>query len=171
LASGRAPLAVVVSPDDVRDVPHTSTTANSANDELAGLLDRQRQLEARVSEVAAEERAALAAAEAASDALVALEREAAVGAKAAARRGEAEDRLLQAKTAAMAPWSDRRKAAELAVTDARAVVAHFIAANLDPLLANLAERGEQAARALDAAAEALVAAYEERQASGATPST
>jgi hypothetical protein len=136
-----------------------------ATTELATLLDREGRLSARVSEIGAEERTAARTAQEASDTLVALERAAAGGTKvSAAKRAEAEDRLLAARTAAAAPWSERRRAAELAVTDARQTVAQFIGQNLDPLLADLADRGERAAQAVNAAAEALIGAYEARQA-------
>ena len=67
---------------------------------LARLVERQEQLAARVSEIDAEQRAANTAAVEASDALVALERAAALGTGVSEnRRREHEDRLLQARSA------------------------------------------------------------------------
>jgi hypothetical protein len=141
------------------------TEAHPETQELAALLAQQQRLAARVDEIGAEERAAVAAVHAASDALVTLERQAAAGAKVSpARRTEAEDRLLQARTAGAAPWGERRKAAQLVAADARQAVAAYVGEHLDPLLAELAERGERAAQEVNAAAEAVVAAYQERQA-------
>ena len=139
--------------------------ASPASVELARLLQRQAELEARVDHVSAEERAAAAAVQEASDALVSLERAAAGGEKISeAARRKAEDVLLQARTTAASPWGERRKAARLAADDARQEVALYVAEHVDALLADVGERGERAARAEDAAAEALLAAYEERQA-------
>lgn len=104
-----------------------------------------------------------AAVQEASDQLVALEREAASGGKVTlAKRREAEDELLRAKTAALAPWAERRAAARLAVEDARHDVARFVGANLDALLADLGAEGRAAAARLDAAAQAVLDAYGER---------
>lgn len=138
-----------------------------ASADLAELLDRQRTLAARVDAISAAEREAASAVEAASAALVELERSAAAGGESgsagARRRAAAEDRLLQARTSAAAPWPERRAAAALAVEDCRVTIQRFVGENLDPLLDELAERGEQAAREEDASAEAFLAAYAKRQ--------
>ena len=138
-----------------------------ATDELAQLLDRQAQLAARVDAITAAEREAAQAVEAASAALVELERSAAAGggsgSAGARRRAAAEDALLQARATAASPWPERRKAAQLAVEDARVTIQRFVGENLDPLLADLAERGEQAAQEADASAEAFLAAFAKRQ--------
>jgi hypothetical protein len=137
--------------------------ATAATEELAGLLERQHQLAAHVDQINADEREAVAAAREASERLVAIERAAAGGEKVSeAKRREAEDALLQARTAAAAPWSERRLAAELAARDARQAVAVFVGANLDALLTDIAVDGERAAAAIDAAAQALLDAYSAR---------
>ena len=139
--------------------------ANAATEELARVLDHQRQLEARVGEVDAEARAASEAVQAASAVLVALERRAAGGEKVtAAGRREAEDRLLQARSRAAAPWSERRRAAQLAAQDARRATAAFVAEHLDALLADLEAEGRAAAGAFDAAARAVPDAHAARAA-------
>jgi hypothetical protein len=138
-------------------VPHAETTR------LTELLNEQQRLEARVDAVGAEERAAATAAHEASDQLIALERAAASGAKVSqARRHEAENSLLQARSTAAAPWGERRRAAQLAVEDARQAVAAHVGANLDALLADLELEGRQAADAVDAAAQAVLDAHGQR---------
>jgi hypothetical protein len=139
--------------------------ATAAHQELTELLQRQGRLKARADEIAAEERAALAAVKVASDALIALERTAASGTKvSAAKRTEAEDALLQVRSTAAAPWAERRQAAGLAAADARQAVAVYVGQHLDPLLAELETEGRQAAEEVDAAARQLLGAYAERAA-------
>jgi hypothetical protein len=132
-------------------------STRSASAELAALQQRQADLAGRVDQVTAEQRAAAEAAAAASAELVALEKAALSGERVSARRRmEAEERLAAARRHAEQPWQERRAAAREAVRDAEAAVRKFTAEHAEALLADLAAEGEQAAQAMDAAAQAVV---------------
>jgi hypothetical protein len=131
--------------------------------ELAALLERQAQLAATVDRLDEQQRAAVAAAKQASDALVALERSGHGGERISPRRrAEAERTLSAARAEAEQPWAERRAAARQAVEDARRAVAVYIRENLDALLDDLAEDGAKAAAQVDAAAQAVLGAYAAR---------
>jgi hypothetical protein len=136
---------------------------NDASAELARLIAVQHDLAERVDAITADERTAHAGARAASEALVELERAGANGEKiTAARRAAAEDELLKAKSAALAPWPERREAARRAAGDAQREVALFARDNLADLLADLNAEAKATAAEMDRAAAAVVAAHEAR---------
>jgi hypothetical protein len=83
----------------------------SATDELAALLAERERLEARAEQVTVEERQAAQAVEEASAAVVEIEAAVARGEKIApATRTAAHDRLIAARSAALAPWPERHAA-------------------------------------------------------------
>jgi hypothetical protein len=101
---------------------------DSATESLARLVAREQELTKRLDQIGADERAAAAAVKEASERLVALERADAGGATkvTAAGRTRAEDELLQARSAALAPWRERQEAVRAAVRDAQAITRQFV---------------------------------------------
>jgi hypothetical protein len=141
-----------------------SDAESSAAEKLAELTQARDRAAARVDELESEQRAATQAAAEASAALADLERRALGGEKvSAAGRREAEDALARARAEAEQPWGERVEGCRAAVRDAHQRVQHFTAEHLDALVQGLEQDGEVAASSLNSAAEALVAAYRERE--------
>jgi hypothetical protein len=126
---------------------------------LSALQERRSGATARLAEVEAEARTSALAAQQASEALIAHERE---GGSATKRR-ELERALADARAKAGEPWAERRQAAALAVEDARVALSAYAQEHADELLEDVAVRGRAAAAAVDAAAQAVRDAYALRQ--------
>jgi hypothetical protein len=127
--------------------------------ELQRLLARRDELGERVRELEAQQRESVAAARAASEMLVELERRGA----AAEDVRTAENALAAAKAAAQAPWHERAEAGRRRVRDAEHACQLYAAEHLDALCDEVEARGAVAAQALDAAAAAVVEAFAARE--------
>jgi hypothetical protein len=133
--------------------------------ELTRLLGARDELEAKLDARDREQRAAAKTLAQRSGELTALEKRALEGEQvSAAQRGKAEDALAKAKVAAAAPWGERRSAIQQAIDGHRGRVQAFTADHFGELVEEIEQDGAAAARAVDAAAETLVAAYLERAA-------
>jgi hypothetical protein len=98
--------------------------------------------------------------EAARAALIEAERR---GGPAAAERAKLEKALVQAEARASERWAERIEGARQAVRDAHADVQRFTAEHLDELVAEKERDGEVAAARVTEYAEALLAAFHERE--------
>jgi hypothetical protein len=132
---------------------------------MASVPERMTELKAavetarsRVHEIDAAQRAAAQAVEEASSALAEFERH---GGRAGERQ-RLEKALALAKEAKSAPWEERRLGAQAGLRDATGALQIFAQANLAQLLTVLEEAGTRAATSLDSAAEAVLAAFNER---------
>lgn len=131
---------------------------------LTELVERRAAAQARVDELEAEQRRATEAVAEASGLLADLERRIIGGEKVTpATRREAEAALASARVEAGQPWAERLAGARATVRDAHQRLQGFTAEHLDELVGDLEGDGEVAAANLNAAAEALVAAFLERE--------
>jgi chromosome segregation ATPase len=131
--------------------------------ELAGLIDAEAELDAKLDRLDREQRAAAETVARLSAALVELERRELAGGKVtAAQRSKAEAELAEARAADAAPWGERRTALRAAIGDHHNRVQAFIAAHFVELLAELEEDGAEASRKVNDAAATLVEAAHER---------
>jgi hypothetical protein len=133
--------------------------ARTFTDQLARLVEARSRAGARVSELEADRRTATQTLMAASEALVQAERR---GARAAERQ-EFQASLVEAKATSAQPWPELIEGARRRVRDAQGEVVRFVEANLVPLIEVLETEGEAAAANLNAAAQALVDAFQERE--------
>jgi hypothetical protein len=131
----------------------------TAAEALAELVKDRDRAATEVDGIEAEQRAAIAAAQRASEELVELER---TGASAAARK-KAEAVLSERRATADAPWSERAAGGRARVADRQAEVRAFAAANLHELVNEVEARGQQAAADVVAAAGQLLAAFARRE--------
>lgn len=138
----------------------SSEERDSAAEGMARLVEQRERARARVDELEAAQREATAAAEQASVNLVELERR---GVSPAGRRAKLEQTLAEAKARAAEPWAERVEGARQRARDAHTEVQRFVAERLDELVENLEADGRIAAQALTDAAEAMLAAYAERE--------
>jgi chromosome segregation ATPase len=136
-----------------------SDTAPSAAEALAELAQRRAAAQAKVDHLEAEQRAASEAREAARAALIEFERK---GGR-PAERAKLEHALADAEARASERWPERIEGARQAVRDAHQQVQHFTGKHLDELVKGLERDGEVAAASVNAAAAALVAAFQERE--------
>jgi hypothetical protein len=79
-----------------------------------------------------------------------------------AARQRAEKALADAKREAAKPWSEHAKAAKFGADDLRGEAGRFAVQHLDELLEGLHERGEAAARMVDAGARMVLDGFAER---------
>jgi hypothetical protein len=132
--------------------------------ELAQLQAARGRAAVRVDQIDAEERAATVAVREASDELIRLERAAAAGEKiSVAARSKAEEALLQAKTAALAPWAERREAARQTLRDAERAIGGFTRDHLAELVENDEAGCRAAAAKFDGLLRDLIDAHRARE--------
>ena len=128
--------------------------------ELGKLNEKRGRAGARVDALEREARETATAATAASAALAEFERH---GGSATKRR-ELERALADARARAAEPWTERIAGARQGVRDADIEVQRFVAENLAELVEVLEAEGRIAADELNAAAEAVVVAFQRREA-------
>jgi trans-2-enoyl-CoA reductase len=142
----------------------SSGTALSPEETLAELERARERASARADELESQQRAAAEAAALASGVVADLERRQIGGEKiTAATRREAEDTLARARAEADQPWAEKIAGAQAARRDAHQRVQAYIGEHLDQLVAAEEADGELATAKLNAAAEAAIAAYSERE--------
>lgn len=134
--------------------------------EVGALLSRRAELTRIVDRIDVEQREATEARERAAAAVVDLERRAHGGGEDVtdAQRQRAEAALGKARAEAAAPWAERRLGGQRAVADLDREIQRLIGERFDDLVAGLVAQGEEAARDLDAAASAVIAAHHRREA-------
>lgn len=128
----------------------------TAAEALAELVEARDRASARVDELAAEQRAAVVAREAARTALIEAEREGAGD----AQRAKLEKELARAEARAVEPWVERVEGARQAGRDRQAAVQAFAAEHLGELIRGMEQDGEVAAAKVNEAAEAVAAAFQ-----------
>jgi hypothetical protein len=128
--------------------------------ELGALADRRADLAAGLDDLVAQQRAATATADAAAAHVADLERRRLGGEDVAAgEQSKAAKDLERARAAQSQPWAERRQGHKAAIRDADVAITRFVGERFDDLLAGLTEQGVEAARAIDVAAEQVIAAY------------
>jgi hypothetical protein len=131
--------------------------------ELNQLINRSTELASKVDELERQQRATHTDVAEASNDLEQLERRSLGGEKVSdSQRRRAEEALARTRQKEQEPWSERVRAARLAVQDAEQCVRAHVAENLDKLLAELTENAQAAASGVDETAAAFLAAVEER---------
>jgi chromosome segregation ATPase len=131
----------------------------TAPEALAELIQRRASAQAKLDQLEAERRAASEAREVARAALIKAERED-VG---STQRAKLERALADAEARAAERWPERIEGARHAIRDAQQQVQAFTAEHLDKLVAEREAEGAAVAAKLTSAAEAVVAAYHERE--------
>jgi hypothetical protein len=150
---------------DTRALEASSAPDVPAWHELTRLIDRRGELANGLGELDTQQRHAVEAATRAGAHVAELERRRLGGDDVTdAQRAKAAKELERARAEADAPWSERRQGARLAVGDTDEAITGFVVENFDELIDGLTAQGEQAARAVDAAAAQLLSAYQEREA-------
>jgi hypothetical protein len=148
-----------------RAQPELDAPRGEAAHELATLVARRHELDAREGELDQQQRAATAEVELMRTKLADLERAAAAGEQISEQaRTKAEQALTQARLKAGSPWAERREGVRQAMRDADQAVTTFVGEHLDELLGELREDAEAAAEAVNRAAARLVDAYHARMA-------
>jgi hypothetical protein len=138
---------------------------SDASRQLATLLQRRREAAGAVAQTEAAQRRAREQLGEASDALSALEREAAVGDEPPPQeRKRLEKQLQVAQARAGEAWAERIKGRRQATKATERAIVEHITHNLETLIAELEEDAHAASDALDEAARMLVARYEAREA-------
>jgi hypothetical protein len=132
----------------------------NAAEAMARLIDQRARASARVEEIEHEARASATAAAEASAALAEFERR---GGRPATERRQLEQALAEAKAKAAEPWAERAEGARQAVRDADQELQAFQGEHLSELVEALEADGRIATGKLNAAAEARVAAFSERE--------
>jgi hypothetical protein len=133
--------------------------------ELGVLLDRRADLTAALDRLGADQREASRAVETAANALAELERLSYTpSAPSATERKAAETALSKARAEANAPWAERRKGIAAAIRDADAEIETFVRSHFGDLADALMAQGAEAAAALDRAAADVLTAYTQREA-------
>ncbi len=138
----------------------TSDTATSATETLAELRERVDRAHERVRTLEREQYEAAAAARNASDQLAHFER---TGGR-AAERAKLETTLVQARSKAAEPWSERIRGAQAAVRDAQAAVARQVRDRFDELREEIEAEGVIVAEAFADAVRRMVELHAEREA-------
>jgi chromosome segregation ATPase len=126
---------------------------------MAELAERRSEAQARIDQLEAEQRAAGEARETARAALIEAERRGGP----AAERAKLEKALAAAEVRAAERWPERIAGARAALRDVHEQLQHFSAEHLDELVAEKERDGEVAAARVTEHAEALLAAYHERE--------
>jgi hypothetical protein len=131
---------------------------------LAALVASSASLDDREAELDQQERQAHDDARRLSAELAGLERSDAAGEEVSEKtRRDAEQALTKARVKAAEPWAERRAGIQAAARDQEHAILQFVAENLDELVAELEQDGEDAAEALNRACRAVETAYLERQ--------
>jgi hypothetical protein len=139
------------------------TPRTEASVALNDLLTRRAELVATANEAERRSRFASDDVVRASRELEEFERRAASEPVSTAERTRVEKALTAARGVEQQPWDQRAAGARRAIGDCDHALGHHIATNLDVLLGELAEEGEEAVRRADQAAQELVAAFEGRE--------
>jgi hypothetical protein len=138
---------------------------SAASTELAALRAHGASLDERLSAVDTQQRAAVAARDAASEALTRLEQKAVSGDNVtASARQKAEDALVRAQAEAAAPWAERRAAVAAAIRAHAQEERRFVIEHLDELYSDLAPAAEAAAADVDHACRSVLEAVGRRMA-------
>jgi hypothetical protein len=133
--------------------------------QLSDLVEQRAELERRLSQVDADQRAASEEVQRAAAALVDLEERSASGEEVSgAERKRAEDRLAKARSRHGQPWAERLAGIQAALRRHDDATSRYIGANLDELIDELDAEAERVAEAVNEAANVLVAAYHGREA-------
>jgi outer membrane murein-binding lipoprotein Lpp len=131
--------------------------------ELARLIDSRAELESKLDALDREQYAAGEEVTRLSDELTSLERRSLEGESVTpAQRSKAEGELAKARSVAASPWGERRQAVTEAIHGHQGRVGAFVAEHFAELVEEVEADGAEAARAVDAAAASLVAAYHDR---------
>jgi hypothetical protein len=149
---------------DARNLAGSDAPDSPAWREIAGLIDRRIELAGGVDRLDLNQREATQARDAASLAVIDLERRALGGEQvSSAQRKSAESELARARAHAAEPWAERRAGAQRAVADIDRSIGRFVIEHFDDLADGLRAQGKEAAQATDDAANALLAAYAKRE--------
>jgi vacuolar-type H+-ATPase subunit H len=151
---------------DSRACNTACVTDDTATAQLAALAERREHALAEASAIEAKGRAAHQAAVHASREFEQIERTRIAGTEkvtSAAVRA-AEETLAAARATASEPWNERARAAKMGADDLLHQMQRFAAEHLDELLEGLREKGEAAARTVDAGAEMILDGYAARAA-------
>ena len=132
--------------------------------EITRLADRRAEFAGRVDGLDREQRAATEARDAASAAVVDVERRRLNGEDVTtAEQKRVEAALEKARSEVAAPWSERQLAVRRAIGDLDREVQAYVTANFDALVEGLTAKGREAAEAIDRAAADLISAVAVRE--------
>jgi hypothetical protein len=146
-----------------RAQPELDAPRGEAAHELATLVARRHELDAREGELDQQQRAATAEVELMRTKLADLERADAAGEQVSSQaRAKAERALTEARARAGGPWAEKRAGIHAAMREADQAVTSHVAENLDELLGELAEDAQAAAAETNRACARLIDAYAER---------
>jgi hypothetical protein len=148
-----------------RPQPRFDAPRSEAAKQLAALVKVRHDLGGQEAAINQQEREAHDNARRLAAELTDLERRVAVGEQVSAQaRTKAEQTLVKARIAAHEPWAERRAGVQAAIRDQEHAILQFVAENLDELVAEIEEDGQDAAQALNRACRAVEDAYLQRMA-------